>query len=52
MEFEIKYERPTRREIKEGTFRTVEELGKFKNDKLMEVLKNVDLSIFQKQKTH
>lgn len=31
----------------ERRFKTVEELGKFKNDQLMEILKNVDLSFFQ-----
>jgi hypothetical protein len=50
MEFTIKHDRPARKQMREGTFRTVEELGKFKNDKLMEDLKNVDLSIFQRQK--
>jgi hypothetical protein len=46
MEFKIKHEQPTRKQIREGTFRTVEELGKFKNDKLMASLEKAGVSIF------
>jgi hypothetical protein len=46
MEFKIKHEQQTRKQIREGTFRTVEELGKFKNDKLMASLEKAGVSIF------
>ncbi|WAC12030.1 hypothetical protein [Dyadobacter pollutisoli] len=50
MEFTIKHDRPPRKQIREGTFRTVEELGKFKNDKLMASLEKAGISIFDLMK--
>lgn len=43
--------RPSKPVRPEGRrFKTVEELGKFKNDQLMEILKNVNPSLVQRLK--
>jgi len=45
----VRPSKPSRPE--ERRFKTVEELGKFKNDQLMEILKNIDLSALKRDNT-
>lgn len=45
----VRPSKPARPE--ERRFKTVEELGKFKNDQLMEILKNIDLSALKRDNT-
>ncbi|MCF2516549.1 MULTISPECIES: hypothetical protein [Dyadobacter] len=50
MEFTIKFEQPTRKQLKAGRFATIEEASKYKTDLLMKSLGKVDDAFWAKLK--